>query len=43
MAEQENQSEQKSLPASDKKLREARKKGRVSSSRDLVSGLASWQ
>lgn len=38
MAEQENQSEQKSLPASDKKLRDARKKGQVSSSRDLISG-----
>jgi type III secretion protein U len=32
------ESEQKSLPASDKKLREARRKGQVSSSRDLVSG-----
>jgi type III secretion protein U len=32
------ESEQKSLPASDKKLRDARKKGQVSSSRDLVSG-----
>ncbi len=38
MAEKDNQSEQKSLPASDKKLRDARKKGQVSSSRDLVSG-----
>lgn len=38
MAEQESQSEQKSLPASDKKLRDARKKGQVSSSRDLISG-----
>jgi type III secretion protein U len=33
------ESEQKSLPASDKKLREARRKGQVSSSRDLVSGV----
>jgi type III secretion protein U len=39
MAEKENQSEQKSLPASDKKLRDARKKGQVSSSRDLISGV----
>lgn len=31
-------SEEKSLPASDKKLRDARKKGQVSSSRDLISG-----
>ena len=31
------ESEQKSLPASDKKLRDARRKGQVSSSRDLVS------
>jgi type III secretion protein U len=38
MAEKDNQSEQKSLPASDKKLRDARKKGQVSSSRDLISG-----
>jgi type III secretion protein U len=35
---QDNNTEQKSLPASDKKLRDARKKGRVSSSRDLISG-----
>jgi type III secretion protein U len=32
------ESEQKSLPASDKKLRDARRKGQVSSSRDLISG-----
>jgi type III secretion protein U len=32
------QSEQKSLPASDKKLRDARRKGQVSNSRDLISG-----
>lgn len=32
------QSEEKSLPASEKKLRDARRKGQVSSSRDLVSG-----
>jgi type III secretion protein U len=38
MSEKDNQSEQKSLPASDKKLRDARKKGQVSSSRDLISG-----
>lgn len=38
MAEKDNQSEQKALPASDKKLRDARQKGQVSSSRDLVSG-----
>lgn len=31
-------SEEKTLPASDKKLRDARKKGQVSSSRDLISG-----
>ncbi|WP_170937276.1 MULTISPECIES: EscU/YscU/HrcU family type III secretion system export apparatus switch protein [Rhodomicrobium] len=35
---QDNNTEQKSLPATDKKLRDARKKGRVSSSRDLISG-----
>ena len=33
-----DETEQKSLPASDKKLRDARRKGRVSSSRDLVGG-----
>jgi flagellar biosynthesis protein FlhB len=31
-------SEEKSLPASDKKLREARGKGQVSKSQDLVAG-----
>ena len=40
VAEKDNQSEQKSLPASDKKLRDGRKKGQVSSSRDLVSGFS---
>lgn len=35
---QDNNTEQKSLPATQKKLRDARRKGRVSSSRDLVSG-----
>lgn len=35
---QEEPSEQKSLPASDKKLRDARRKGQVSSSKDLLSG-----
>jgi type III secretion protein U len=35
-----DQSEQKSLPASDKKLRDARRKGQVPQSRDLVSGVA---
>jgi type III secretion protein U len=33
-----DESEQKSLPASDKKLRDARRKGQVSTSRDLVAG-----
>jgi type III secretion protein U len=33
------ESEQKSLPASEKKLRDARRKGQVSSSRDLISGV----
>jgi len=33
-----DETEQKSLPASEKKLRDARRKGRVSHSRDLVSG-----
>jgi type III secretion protein U len=32
------ETEQKTLPASDKKLRDARRKGQVSHSRDLVSG-----
>lgn len=32
-------SEEKSLPASDKKLRDARRKGQVSKSQDLVSGV----
>ena len=39
MAEKDNQSEQKALPASDKKLRDARKKGQSSNSRDLISGV----
>jgi type III secretion protein U len=34
----DEQSEQKTLPASEKKLRDARRKGQVSHSRDLVSG-----
>jgi type III secretion protein U len=34
-----DESEQKSLPASEKKLRDARKKGQVSHSRDLVTGV----
>ncbi|MCR4264828.1 EscU/YscU/HrcU family type III secretion system export apparatus switch protein [Nitratireductor sp. ZSWI3] len=34
------ETEEKKLPASDKKLRDARKKGQVSQSRDLVSGFA---
>jgi type III secretion protein U len=34
----DNDSEQRSLPASEKKLRDSRKKGQVSSSRDLISG-----
>jgi type III secretion protein U len=33
-----DQTEQKSLPASDKKLRDARRKGQVSHSRDLITG-----
>jgi type III secretion protein U len=33
-----DETEQKSLPASEKKLRDARRKGRVSHSRDLVTG-----
>jgi type III secretion protein U len=33
-----DETEQKSLPASDKKLRDARRKGRVPTSRDLVGG-----
>jgi type III secretion protein U len=33
-----DETEQKSLPASDKKLRDARRKGQVSSSRDFVAG-----
>ncbi|EGH17105.1 type III secretion component, partial [Pseudomonas savastanoi pv. glycinea str. race 4] len=32
-------SEEKSQPASDKKLRDARKKGQVAKSQDLVSGM----
>lgn len=35
----QDDSEEKSLPASDKKLRDARKKGQVPQSRDLVSGV----
>ncbi len=35
----ENETEEKALPASQKKLRDARKKGRVSSSRDMISGM----
>lgn len=38
MAKQDSESEQKSLPASEKKLRDGRKKGQVSSSRDFISG-----
>jgi type III secretion protein U len=38
MAQNDTQSEQKSLPPSDKKLRDGRRKGQVPSSRDLVSG-----
>ena len=38
MAGKDTQSEEKSLPASEKKLRDSRKKGQVSSSRDLISG-----
>src|SRR5262245_33605997 len=38
MAKNDSESEQKSLPASEKKLRDGRKKGQVSSSRDLISG-----
>jgi type III secretion protein U len=34
----DDETEQKSLPASEKKLRDARRKGRVSHSRDLVTG-----
>lgn len=37
---QDNDTEQKTLPASEKKLRDARKKGQVSSSRDLISGIS---
>lgn len=36
----DKESEEKSLPASEKKLRDARKKGQVASSRDLVAGIA---
>ncbi|TIM51276.1 MAG: EscU/YscU/HrcU family type III secretion system export apparatus switch protein, partial [Mesorhizobium sp.] len=32
------EAEEKKLPASDKKLRDARRKGQVSQSRDLASG-----
>lgn len=34
------ESEEKSLPASEKKLRDARKKGQVSNSRDLLAGVS---
>lgn len=34
------ESEEKSLPASEKKLRDARKKGQVSNSRDLLAGIS---
>lgn len=34
------ETEEKSLPASEKKLRDARKKGQVASSRDLVAGIS---
>ena len=34
----DNNTEEKSLPASSKKLRDSRRKGKVSSSRDLISG-----
>src|ERR1700760_3315414 len=34
-----NENEEKSLPASQKKLRDARRKGQVPHSRDLVSGV----
>lgn len=36
----DNQTEEKSLPASQKKLRDSRRKGKVSSSRDLISGFS---
>ena len=36
----DNQTEEKALPASQKKLRDSRKKGQVSSSRDFVSGFS---
>jgi type III secretion protein U len=39
MSNNDTQSEQKSLPPSDKKLRDGRRKGQVPSSRDLISGL----
>ena len=39
MAKNDTQSEEKSLPPSEKKLRDGRKKGQVSSSRDLISGV----
>ncbi|MGF1619756.1 MAG: EscU/YscU/HrcU family type III secretion system export apparatus switch protein [Rhodomicrobiaceae bacterium] len=38
MAKNDNESEQKSLPPSEKKLRDGRRKGQVPSSRDLISG-----
>jgi type III secretion protein U len=38
MAKNDTESEQKSLPPSEKKLRDGRKKGQVPSSRDLISG-----
>ncbi len=39
MSGNDDQSEEKSLPASDKKLRDARKKGQVSQSKDMVIGM----
>lgn len=39
MAKNDSESEQKSLPPSEKKLRDGRKKGQVPSSRDLISGV----
>lgn len=40
MAGEDNSSEEKSLAPSDKKLRDARKKGQVSKSQDMVSAIA---
>lgn len=39
MSGNDDQSEEKSLPASEKKLRDARKKGQVSQSKDMVIGM----